>query len=66
MASARLEAGSAIPHGGGAAAIIIGAIFVAVTVGIVAIELRRNPLLWTLTSFIAAFILISAIHAALT
>jgi len=64
-ASAHPEAASLIPHGGGAAAILIGAIFVAVAVGTVAIELRRNQYLWMLASFAAAFVLISVIHAAL-
>ena len=44
-AAPHLEATSLIPYGGGAAAILIGAIFVAVAVGIVAIELRRNQYL---------------------
>jgi len=64
VAAARLEAASLIPHGGGAVAILIGAIFVAVAVGIVGIELRRNQYLWMLASFVAAFVLISLIHAA--
>jgi len=63
-AAPHLEAASLIPYGGGAVAILIGAIFVAVAVGIVAIELRRNQYLWMLTSFVAALVLISLIHAA--
>jgi len=64
VAAAHLEAVSLIPYGGGAVAILIGAIFVAVAVGIAAIELRRNQYLWMLTSFVAALVLISLIHAA--
>jgi len=63
-AAPHLEAVSLIPYGGGAVAILIGAIFVAVAVGTVAIELRRNQYLWMLTSFVAALVLISLIHAA--
>ncbi len=64
VAATRLEAASLIPHGGGAVAILIGAIFVAVAVGIVGIELRRNQYLWMLAGFVAALVLISLIHAA--
>ncbi len=64
VAAAHPAAAALISHGGGAVAILIGAIFVAVAVGIVAIELRRNQYLWMLASFVAAFVLISLIHAA--
>ena len=64
VAAAHPDAAALIPHVGGAVAILIGAIFVAVAVGIVAIELRRNQYLWMLASFVAAFALISLIHAA--
>jgi len=64
VAAAHPDAAALIPHGGGAVAILIGAIFVAVAVGIVGIELRRNQYLWMLAGFAAAFVLISLIHAA--
>jgi len=64
VAAAHPDAAALIPHGGGAVAILIGAIFVAVAVGIVGIELRRNQYLWMLAGFVAAFVLISLIHAA--
>ncbi len=62
-AAAHLEAASLVPHGGGAAVILIGAIFVAVVMGIVALEVGRNLYLWMVISFVAAFALISVIHA---
>ncbi len=64
VAAAHPDAAALIPHGGRAVAILIGAIFVAVAVGIVGIELRRNQYLWMLAGFVAAFVLISLIHAA--
>ncbi len=62
MAAAHL--GGRVPRSARrAATILIGAIFVAVAVGIAVIELRRDQYLWMLASFVAALILISLIHA---
>jgi len=66
VAAAHPDAAALIPHGGGAVAILIVSIFAAVTAGLVAIETHRNEYLWMLAGFVAAFVVISAIHAAVT
>jgi len=59
----RVQASGVLPTGGGAVAIIIGSIFVAVIVAVVAIETNRNPYGWMVVGFVASFVIISAIHA---
>ena len=55
-----------IPHGGGALAILIAGIVIAVIAAVVALELRRNMFGWMLTAFVATLVIVSAVHYALT
>jgi hypothetical protein len=56
------EAASIIPRGGGAVAILIAGIVVAVICATVAIELHRNAYVWTTIGFVGTVILLSAIN----
>ena len=49
-----------IPHGGPAIAIFVGAIFCAVVMAIVAMEMNRKPVAWAVTSFVACALVLTA------
>jgi len=57
--------GSVVPTGGGAVAILVGSIFVAVACGIVAIEVNRNLWGWMVVGLVGSFVIISALYAVL-
>ncbi len=57
--------GSVIPTGGGAVAILIGSIFVAVACGMIAIEVNRNVWGWMVVGLVGSFLIISVLHAVL-
>jgi hypothetical protein len=57
--------GSVIPTGGGAVAILIGSIFVAVVCGMIAIEVNRNVWGWMVVGLVGSFLIISVLHAVL-
>jgi hypothetical protein len=55
-----------VPHGGGAIAILIASIWMAVIAAMIALEKRRNMAIWMLGAFIATFVLFSLANYALT
>ena len=55
-----------IPRGGGAVAILIASIVIALIAGVVALELHRNMALWMLSAFIVTLVTISAVNYAVT
>ncbi len=55
-----------IPHGGGAVAILIASIVIALIAGTVALELHRNMFSWMVTTFVVTFVIISAVNHAVT
>ncbi len=54
-----------VPTGGGAVAILVGSVFVAVACGIVAIEVNRNLWGWMVVGLVGSFVIISAFYAVL-
>jgi hypothetical protein len=62
-ATAHAEATSFIPHGGGAVAVLIASIVVAVIATTVAIEMQRNVFGWAIIGFVGTAILVCAVHA---
>jgi hypothetical protein len=49
-----------VPHGGGAVAILIASIAMAVIAGTIALELHRNMFGWMVTAFVVTFVVVSA------
>jgi hypothetical protein len=49
-----------VPHGGGAIAILIASIVMAVIAATVAVERRANIAVWTIGAFILTFVVASA------
>jgi hypothetical protein len=49
-----------VPHGGGAVAILIASIAMAVIAGMIALELQRNMFGWMVTVFVVTFVVVSA------
>ncbi|MFC9768540.1 hypothetical protein [Rhodococcus jostii] len=55
-----------IPHGGGAVAMVIAAIFVGMICVMVAIEMRRNSVVWGVVGLVGTVVLVSVVHAGVT
>lgn len=58
-----VTASSLIPHGGGAVTILVISILFAMLCATIAVEMRRNHILWLVISFVGSFVIISAVHA---
>lgn len=50
-----------VPHGGGAVAILIASIVMAVIAATVAVERRTNIAVWTIGAFVVTFVVISVV-----